>query len=84
MSFLLYTYPFGYLILSVRIVMKLTVQPPSAKNCSISFLSALKLTFYIKTLRLSRSSVGFADEDGFFSNFIDYAADSPSGLAYFA
>ena len=55
---MLNTYPFGYLRLSLRIVILFTLQSLSAKNCSISFLSALKCTFWTKTLRLSLSSSG--------------------------
>ena len=55
---MLNTYPLGYLRLSLRIVILFTLQSLSAKNCSISFLSALKCTFWTKTLRLSLSSSG--------------------------
>ena len=69
-------YPFRCPVrLSCSIVIALTLQSLSAKNCSISFLSALKCTFFKKTLRLSRSSCGFAEGVG--SAVFGYYSSAP-------
>ena len=80
------TYPLGYLVnFSVNIVIALTLQSLSAKNCSISFLSALKCTFLTKTLRLSRSSSGLAlwaaPESGAADFVWDSSAPSVAGFS---
>lgn len=71
------TYPLGCRVrLSFSIVIAFTLQSLSAKNCSISFLSALKCTFYTKTLRLSRSSCGLVGTAG--SAVFTYYSSAPS------